>query len=150
MRRFFGRLLSRRTGIAATIRNLKSQLSSIIEPDFGLLDQLLSLKVLTSRHYDDIRHERGAAYRRSEAVLDLLETDDQCNRFLIALQRTGQQHIFNYIKANGGQTINLSVNYPTIFVVSAYIAYLLSALSAIARPSVCLSVRQTGVSYENG
>ena len=104
-------------GITVTIKNLKSQLSNIIEPDFGLLDQLLSLKVLTSRQYDDIRSERGAAYRRSEAVLDLLDTEDQCNKLLIALQRTGQQHIFNYIKANAGQKLNLPVNYCTVVLV---------------------------------
>jgi len=116
MRRLYDILVGR-TGLAATIKSLRSQLSNIIDPDFGLLDQLLSLKVLTSRQYDDIRSERGAAYRRSEAVVDLLDTEDKCNKFLIALQRTGQQHIFNYIKAKGGQKVNLSVSYPTIFAV---------------------------------
>jgi len=46
-----------------------------------------------------------------------------------------------------------SMNYLTIlFTFSArkHIAYMLSALYAIARPSVCLSVRHTGVSYKNG
>jgi len=53
-------------------------------------------------------------YERSDAILDLLETEDKCDKFLIALQRTGQQHIVNYIMANGGQKINPSVNYPII------------------------------------
>jgi len=121
MHRFLGKLVKRKpksTDVTAAIRNLKSQLSDIIETDFGLLDQLLSLEVLTRREYNDIRSERGAVHRRSEAVLDLLETEDQYSKFLIALQRTSQQHIFNYIMANGGQKINLSVSYPTTFSVS--------------------------------
>jgi len=105
---------SRHVDITAIIRNLKSPLSSIIEPDFGLLDQLLSLKVLSRREYDDIRSERRAAYRRSEAILDLLVTEEQCNKFLKALQLTHQQHVVNLIVANGGQTISLSVNCPTV------------------------------------
>jgi len=117
MSRFFDKLLkrkSKRTDITATIRSLKSPLSSIIEPDFGLLDQLLSLEVLSRREYDDIRSERRAAYRRSEAVLDLLETEDKCNKFLKALQLTQQQHVVNLIVADGGQTICLSVIYPAV------------------------------------
>ena len=44
--------------ILASIMRLKSDLANIIEPDFGLLDELLSLEVLTRRQYDDIRSER--------------------------------------------------------------------------------------------
>ena len=90
--------------ILSNIRRLKSELADIIEPDFGLLDQLLSREVLTRRQYDDIRSERRAAYRRSEAVLDLLVSQDQCDKFIVALQRTDQQHIVNFVKQNGGQT----------------------------------------------
>jgi len=82
---------------------LKSQLSDIIEPDFGLLDDLLRLEVLSRRQYDDIRSEKRAAYRRSEAVLDLLTSEDQCVKFLTALQQTGQRHVVNFITQNGGQ-----------------------------------------------
>ena len=91
----------------AFIRNLKDRLPDLIEPDYGLLDNLLSLEVLTRRQYEDIRSEKGAAYKRSEAVLDLLASEDasedQCRKFLIALRKTGQQHIVNFIEQNGGQ-----------------------------------------------
>jgi len=81
---------------------LKSTLMTIVEPDFGLLDELLSLDVLTLVQLADVRSER-TVYRRNAALLDLLISDDQCDMFLIGLQRTGQQHILNYIKQNGGQ-----------------------------------------------
>jgi len=84
------------------ILKVKSRLSDIVEPDFGLLDELLSMEVLNRREYDDVRSERRAAYRRSEAILDLLTSEDQCGKFLKALQRTGQQHIINFVTQSGG------------------------------------------------
>ena len=84
------------------IMRLKSQLSDFIEPDFGLLDQLLSLAVLTRRQHDDVRSERRAAWRKNDALQDLLTSENQCDRFLKALQRTGQQHVVNFITQNGG------------------------------------------------
>ena len=59
--------------------------------------------MLTRREYDDVCSERGAAYRRSEAVLDLLTSEDQCDLLLKALRRTDQHHVANFIAQNGGQ-----------------------------------------------
>ena len=87
----------------ASITRLKSRLSDIVEPDFGLMDQLLSLGVLTRRDYDDIRSDRRGAWRRSAALLDLLTSENDCRLFLKALQRTHQQHVVNLITENGGQ-----------------------------------------------
>jgi len=81
---------------------LKSALTNIVEPDFGLLDELLSLEVLTLPEVADVRSER-TVYRRNAALLDLLTSDDQCDKFLTALERTDQQHIVNFITHNGGQ-----------------------------------------------
>ena len=98
------------SNILSNTMRLKSALSDVVEPDFGLLDELLRLSVLTGRQYDDIRSEKRAAYRRSEAVLDLLETEDQCDKFVTALQRTDQQHVVNFITQNGGQSRCLSLS----------------------------------------
>jgi len=89
-----------------SITQLKNRLSDFIEPDFGLLHELLRMGVLTDRQCDDIRSEKRAVYRRSEAVLDLLTSEDQCAKFLTALQRTGQHHVVNFITQNGGQQHN--------------------------------------------
>ena len=86
----------------ASIRRLKSPLTDFIEPDFGLLEHLLSLGVLTSRQYDKIRAGDKAAYERSQAILDLLKSDEQCSKFMKALQKTDQQHVVNFIAQNGG------------------------------------------------
>jgi len=90
------------SSILSNIVRLKSDLSNVIEPDFGLLDQLLSLEVLTRPQLADICSER-TVYRRNKAVLDLLVSGDQCVKFVIALQRSRQQHVVNFVTQNGGQ-----------------------------------------------
>jgi len=97
--------------LLASVRNLKSRLSDLIEPDFGLLDQLLSMEVLSRRQYDDVRYDKRAPYRRSETVLDLLTSEDQCSKFAKALQRTGQPHVANFILQNGGRNHTDAVTY---------------------------------------
>ena len=89
----------------AAVTSLKSQLSELIEPDFGLLDQLLSLEVLTRRQYSTIRSER-TAFDRIDAVLDLVTTEDHCCRLLIALRGTEQRHVINFITQNESKTNN--------------------------------------------
>ena len=88
--------------ILENIVRLKSALTNIVEPDFGLLDELMRLEVLTRPELADVRSER-TVYRRNAALLDLLKSSDQCDKFLKALQRTQQPHIVNFIRENGGQ-----------------------------------------------
>ena len=89
--------------LLAYITRLKCRLTDIIETDFGLLDELLSLEVLSRRQYNKVRTGDKATYERSDALLDLLTSEDQCDRFLTALRRTGQHHVVNFITQNGGQ-----------------------------------------------
>jgi len=88
--------------VLENVMRLKSALTNIVEPDFGLLDELLQLEVLTRPELADVRSER-TVYRRTAAFLDLLTSHDQCHKFLKALERTGQQHIVNFVRQNGGR-----------------------------------------------
>ena len=88
--------------ILENVTKLKSALTNIVEPDFGLLDELYRLDTLSRPEVADVRSER-TLYRRNAALLDLLTTENQCVNFLEALERTGQQHIKNFITVNGGQ-----------------------------------------------
>jgi len=90
--------------ILETVARLKSALTNIVEPDFGLLDELLSSDVLTLQELADVRSER-TVYRRNAALLDLVTSEDKCGKLLKALRRTGQQHIANFIAQNGGKKI---------------------------------------------
>ena len=88
--------------ILHNVTRLQSSLANIIEPDFGLLDELLRLGVLTYRQRARVRSDR-TAYEQNDTLLALLETEDQCDKFVIALQQTGQQHVVNFITENGGK-----------------------------------------------
>ena len=94
----------------SAVTTLKSRLADIIEPDFGLLDELLSLEVLSRRECARVRSER-TVYERNDALLDLMTTEDRCIKFLTALKRTRQVHVMNYITQNGGQKHNDVVTY---------------------------------------
>jgi len=96
-------ILDEGTRILDSIKIAKSRISEVIEPDFGLLEELLSLDVLNRRQIAKIRSEK-TVYERNDALLNLLETEDQCDKFVEALQRTDQQHVVNFIKQNGGRT----------------------------------------------
>ena len=93
-------------GILSVITTLKSSLANFIEPDFGLLDYLLSLEVLTRRQVASV-HKKETVFDRNDALLELFTTEDQCGKFLKALQRTDQQHVVNFITHNGGQMSRL-------------------------------------------
>jgi len=52
--------------ILSSITTLKDRLADIIEPDFGLLEELLSLEVLSRRQYNKIRS--GEKQRMNEVM----------------------------------------------------------------------------------
>jgi len=87
---------------------LISRLSELIEPDFGLLESLLRLEVLSRTEYDHVYSVSGAAYRRSKAVLELTKSEDQCGKLMQALKETGQQHVVNFVTQDEGQTDTIS------------------------------------------
>ena len=95
-------MLDGAAGLLANIKKLKSDLGDIIEPDFGLLDHLLSLEVLNYRQFANIRSAR-TVFDRNDVLLELLVSEDQCEKFVKALQQTDQQHVVNVITQNGGQ-----------------------------------------------
>ena len=98
------------TRILPAVTALKYRLADFIDPDFGLLEELLRLEVLTRRACARVRSER-TVYERNDTLLDLLTSEDQCVKFLKALQRTGQQHVVNYIEQNGGQKHSHVITY---------------------------------------
>jgi len=94
------------TRILSVISTLKYRLADFIDPDFGLLDELLRLGVLSRRQCAKVRTGDKTVYERNDALLDLLTSQDECVKFLKALQQTGQQHVVNFIMQNGGQRRN--------------------------------------------
>ena len=95
------------------LRQLRQPLSKLIEPDFGLLDELLASEVLTRRQCSHIR-TLGTRYTQNDQLLDIIVDKPAGSHelFLKALEESNQRHIVNYITFNGGKHsvyFNLSV-----------------------------------------
>ena len=98
------------SSILSVVTSLKSSLVEMIEPDFGLLDDLLGLGVLDRRQVARVRSER-TVFDENDALLDLLSSVDQCDTFVTALRRTDQHHVANFIAQNGGQKHKVVLTY---------------------------------------
>jgi len=83
---------------------LQQKLCECIEPSYGLLDQLLALRVINRRQLKDIQADRSAE-GKNEKLLELMsgKSEEHWKNLKIALaDRTDQQHVVNYMDAAGG------------------------------------------------
>jgi len=69
----------------------------------GLVAELYRAKVLNRRERDTINSE-VISFTQNEKLLSMLsrKTNDQFDKFLDALDNTGQQHVRNYITGRPG------------------------------------------------
>jgi hypothetical protein len=74
-----------------------------VEPDYGLLDDLGRVDVLTPQELANI-HQQKATAERTGWLLKCVakKTEEQCQLFLQALDNTSQTHVVNFINGNGG------------------------------------------------
>ena len=79
------------------------ELVRIIEPDYGLLDELLSKGVLDEMQIADVCGGTNV-YEQNNRLLRHFKDkpDGVCQQFLAALRNTKQHHIANFIKCDGG------------------------------------------------
>ena len=88
-----------------SLRNLSGRLRSLLEPDYGLLDQLLGRRVLGREQYDVIRGITASVYQRNDQLLDYLSASDTDTEALMtALEQTDQWHVVNFIRHHPGKT----------------------------------------------
>jgi len=78
----------------------------MIEPDYGLLDELLSEDALNLEQYDLIRCGTVTVCQRNDQLLRHVTGNDvMCTALISALQRTDQGHVVNYIQRLSGKLI---------------------------------------------
>jgi len=78
----------------------------MIEPDYGLLDELLSEDALNLEQYDLIRCGTVTVCQRNDQLLRHVTGNDvMCTALISALQRTDQGHVVNYIQRLSGKQI---------------------------------------------
>jgi hypothetical protein len=85
----------------------------MIDVCHGLLYELLSLSVLSYDQIEDVRIKRADCSKVSQLLNYVMKSScDKQKRFLVALYKTGQQHVNNYILANGQRSGTDIENWP--------------------------------------
>jgi hypothetical protein len=100
-----------KTGVR--IKNLRSDLLRMIDIEYGLLDGLVRLDVLTPSQVEVIQ-SKSLGVQRTEQLLDYVvnSTHHQINQFLEALNRTDQSYVVAYIQENGIYAVENGDNWP--------------------------------------
>jgi len=89
---------------ASVIVRLRDQLCEMIEPDFGLVSELMSRGVITERDHAKIQAGDNV-YSRNDSLLHCLSSEltaAQFQQLVSALDDTGQAHVANFIRGDGG------------------------------------------------
>jgi hypothetical protein len=88
-----------------TIQSLHIDLMMFVDTQYGLLDELRELGVITRQQADEIGSELSchSRSRSSEHLLNLIVemSEEKQEQFLSALDNNQQSHISEYIRANG-------------------------------------------------
>jgi hypothetical protein len=103
------------TKLGDIINGQRQTLSVIIDTEYGLLNELLALRVLTREQYETIE-SLTINYFKVDKLLDYVIRLSlvQQKQFLLALFKTGQSHINNFIIANGSRTEENDENWPLV------------------------------------
>lgn len=87
------------------IRKLFDVLTEIIEPDLDLLTGLMSGELLTDRQFEKIRSQTDI-YDKNRKLLKFLTDENYIGNLddvLKVFEKTGQRHVANYIRSDGGK-----------------------------------------------
>ena len=81
------------------IRRRLPELAEIIEPDYGLLDELLSKDILDDMQIADVQSSGPSIEEQNMRLLHRFidKSDDVCQPFLTALESMLQHHVVNFI-----------------------------------------------------
>ena len=88
------------------MRNVRDLLVERMDSDFGLLDKLLGLSALTFPETGRIKSEKSI-FDRNDKLLELIFNKMKHRALLTALIETGQEHLFNLVRGNGGLLVEV-------------------------------------------
>jgi len=100
--------------VIANIKTLRNKLLTIIDIDHGLLDHLHSFNILTEKQVGDVQSKptKSAVNLLLDYIIDM-SSIEQCEKFLLALEKTHQKHVANFIQNNGNPG-NCSNDWPLL------------------------------------
>jgi len=76
-----------------------------IDPDFGLLDKLLANETLTREAVHRIKLKDNTTEDKNRILLDFIMKNKKAHEFVSALTDSGQTHLVNYLKTDGGKKL---------------------------------------------
>jgi len=97
--------------LCSTIQRLKNDLMFMIEPD-TTKGELLNLNALPLQHVHACIHEQQqdklTAYMKNVKLIECFagQSEDVCYLFIVALNKSNQKHVANFITAAAGTFIN--------------------------------------------
>jgi len=82
----------------------KDKLTAMMEPNFGLVEELLGCRALSSDEREEVRAAKTKSKRSRKLLKYILKKSDDtvCCRLLHALDKTDQHHVVNYILQDSG------------------------------------------------
>src|SRR6218665_1933464 len=77
-------------------------LENLMDPDYGLLDQLLEIGALSRREVHEVKSERTFE-RRNTQIIEYVSKNKCLEKLILTLRNTNQTHITNYLTSDGGK-----------------------------------------------
>lgn len=98
--------------LANRIRRQQKKLLTIVEPHFGLLDELYSRGVLTQQRFESLRQRKIPAECNRRLITHLVNRNDVIfTDVLAALENTHQKHVANFILQSDGWFLCTRLNH---------------------------------------
>jgi len=100
--------------LITNIKTLRNKLP-IIDINFGLLDELRTLQILTSEQREVTNSKQTISTRVGQLLDNVISlSNEQLEQFVKALELTNQKHVVNYIQSNGVR-VNTNEDWPVYY-----------------------------------
>lgn len=87
--------------MAVIQRKTMEYLEERIDPDYGLLDNLLAAGILNRRETLEIKNE-SIIFKRNQSLLKKIKAKHAVQGLITELKKTNQAHLSNFLSNNGG------------------------------------------------
>jgi len=84
------------------LRRHRTILEDLMDPDYGLLDQLLEIGALSRREVHEVKSEKTFE-RRNTQIIEYVSANKCFGKLIRTLRNTNQKHIANYLTSDGGR-----------------------------------------------
>lgn len=94
-------------------------LVEVMDPESGILDKLFSSKILTREEMQDIKLSGKTIQKKNRKLLQCITAKNKAWELVVILGNANQEHLAKYLKANGGEFYNYTIQYKTTYIYNA-------------------------------